>query len=231
MKLAKPPMTTPSCAERIYRNAGNLPLLALLGTKPGCRVLDCGCGAGDNARVLKSRGWTVTGITISLPEQQTASAYCDKVFLADLDDGIPEQFGPIFDVVLLSHILEHLVHPENLLRDAKKVLSPGGSIAVALPNVLAYPNRLRLMFGNFEYTPTGVMDETHVRFFTFATGAMLLRSNGYRLVAAKADGAFPLWRLRRALPSSIVQLLNQSATKYCPGLFGFQSLYLASADA
>ena len=169
------------------------------------------------------------GITISPSELQAASAYCDKVYLADLEHGIPKAIDDKFDYVILSHILEHLVHPEKLLGDIKSVLAPNGLIAIALPNVLFYHNRLRFILGNFDYTDGGIMDETHVRFYTFASGAKLLEASGYRLEKVFSDGAFPMWKIRNILPDSIVKALNRFAVSHWPGLFGLQSLYLARA--
>ncbi len=216
-----------NCAQRLYQNSGNYPLLDML-PKGGGRILDCGCGAGDNARVLKSRGWAVTGITISPSERQQASAYCDWTCQADLEQGLPKDLAGGFDVVLMSHVLEHLVCPEKLLRDVHQVLVSGGGIAVALPNVLAYSQRLRFLLGKFEYTSGGLMDETHVHFYTFTTGAKLLEASGYKVVVACADGAFPLWKVRGILPAHWVKNVNHWACRWRPGLFGNQSLYLAT---
>ncbi len=213
-------------SEKVYQNLGNPPLLALFPGERG-RVLDCGCGAGDNAQILHARGWKVTGITLSSAEQRAAAAFCERVVLANLEAGLPDSVGGPFDVVLMSHVLEHLVAPENLLDAVKTVLAPDGILAVALPNVLYYPVRLGALFGKFEYTVDGIMDETHVRFYTFETGGQLLRKNGYRVLSARGDGAFPLWKLRRLLPDSWVRRLNRLACRAPPGLFGRQSLYLA----
>ena len=223
-------MTTPStCAGRIYQNAGNLALLEMFSNVEPGRVLDCGCGAGDNAHILQSCGWSVIGITISLEEQKQAAAYCEQVYLADLNCGIPETLEEKFDVVLLSHVLEHLIHPKPLLQDTLRVLKPTGRVAVALPNVLVYSQRLRFLIGQFGYTPAGVLDETHVRFYTFSTGASLLTTNGYELLISRAEGAFPLWKIRQLLPKGWVRNLNTWATTWRPGLFGAQLLYLAKA--
>ena len=213
-------------SEKVYRNRGNPPLLGLLPEKSG-RVLDCGCGAGDNAQLLQARGWKVTGITLSPAEQSAAAAFCERVHLADLETGLPDSVSGPFDVVLLSHVLEHLVAPEKLLDAIKSVLAPDGILAVALPNVLYYPVRLGALFGKFEYTVEGIMDETHVHFYTYEAGRQLLRKNGFRVLLARADGAFPLWKFRRILPDSWVQRLNRLACRVRPGLFGRQSLYLA----
>jgi 2-polyprenyl-3-methyl-5-hydroxy-6-metoxy-1,4-benzoquinol methylase len=212
--------------DRVYQNSGNLPLLELLPPPVG-RILDCGCGAGDNARLLSERGWKVTGITLSRGEQIVASAHCERVFIADLEYGLPADIGQGYDVILLSHVLEHLIHPKRLLDDAKRVLASNGLLAVALPNALVYSNRLRLLLGRFEYTEAGLMDKTHLRFYTFSAARALLRTNGWDVLVACADGAFPLWRIRSAIPDGWVNWLNRRACQWCPGLFGFQSLFIA----
>ena len=212
--------------ERVYENSGNPALLALAPVRGG-RALDCGCGAGDNARLLRERGWSVTGVTLSPEEQRAAARYCEQVALADLEQPLPASVGTGFDLVLLSHVLEHLVHPEVLLAGVERVLAPDGLVAVALPNVLYYPIRLKALLGRFDYTPDGIMDETHVRFYTFASGAALLRKHGFELLEMRVEGAFPLWKLRRLLPAGWVAWINDRACRALPGLFGRQSLYLA----
>jgi SAM-dependent methyltransferase len=213
-------------AEKVYRNEGNLPLLALL-PEGGGRALDCGCGAGDNARILRERGWRVTGITLSEGEQRLASQHCERVFVADLEQPLPDAIGGGYDAVLLSHVLEHLAAPERLLARVKGLLSPRGVLLVALPNVLFYPIRGRALLGSFDYTPDGIMDATHLRFYTFESGLALLRENGFEVVKALADGSFPLWKLRRALPAALARKVDQTACRLRPGLFGRQSLYLS----
>jgi len=213
-----------------YKNDGNLFLLDLLPSPPGI-ALDCGCGAGDNARTLCKRGWRVHGITWNGVERDLASRYCE-VFLADLNNGLPEDVKhKQYDVVVMSHVLEHLVNPGVLLSDVGRVLSPGGVIAVALPNVVAYPNRIQICVGSFDYQPSGIMDETHLHFYTFASGARLLRNNGYEIVQATAVGAFPLWRIRAFLPARVVNSLNATSCRLFPGVFGFQSIYIARTPA
>jgi SAM-dependent methyltransferase len=217
------------CREKTYRNAGNTPLLDLLPDKPG-RALDCGCGAGDNAKILKERGWSVTGITVSPEEQRAASAYCREVFLADLNEGFPEKAGTGFDLILFSHVLEHLITPVKLLGEAKRLLVPDGLVAVALPNILFYPYRVSFLCGNFEYEAAGALDETHLHFYTFTTGSRLIESAGYGMEASIADGVFPLWKLRNLLPASFVGRLNRFAAGRWPDLFGCQSLYIARVN-
>lgn len=213
-------------ADRVYDNAGNPALLALASATPG-RALDCGCGAGANARLLRERGWEVTGITLSPRERDLASRHCARVVLADLEQALPDEVGSGYDLAVLSHVLEHLRRPELLLAAVARVLAPRGELLVALPNVLFYKVRQRALAGRFDYERAGILDETHLRFYTFASGAALLERSGLEVLDARADGGFPLGPIRRALPAAAARRIDAAACRWRPGLFGEQCLYRA----
>lgn len=215
----------PVCNERIYAGS-NRPLLQLIAPFPAGAALDCGCGTGGNARELRQMGWRVTGITVSPRELEMASECCEAVLLGDLNSGIPQEAGGPFDLVVFSHVLEHLLHPDVALRDAHRLLTPDGRLIVALPNVLYWRMRLKFLFGEFKYEPTGIMDETHVRFYTFHSGMELLRSNGFEILSTLGDGDLPLPFLRRLLPA-LGRFLDPLASRLVPGLLGAQILYVA----
>ena len=213
--------------DRIYDNAGNAPLLALAPAVAG-RALDCGCGAGANARLLRARGWEVTGITLSPGERDLAVPHCARVVLANLEESLPEEVGRGYDLVLLSHVLEHLRHPERLLEAVKQRLAPNGLVLVALPNTLFYQIRLRALVGRWDYEREGILDETHLHLYTFASGAAMLERSGFRVLEARAEGGFPLWKIRALLPRGVVARIEEAASRWRPGLFGRQSLYRAA---
>ena len=215
---------------KVYENAGNLELLELLPASADGRVLDCGCGAGDNARILSSRGWKVSGITISPAEREIAAQYCEQVHVANLENGFPQEIQGHYDVIVMSHILEHLVTPHVLLNDAHRLLKSNGLIAVALPNVLHYRQRFEFLLGKFDYAVEGLMDETHVHFYTFTSGVDLLNRHGYRVLTKLATGSFPLWKIRKHVPGKWVKQLNRLACNWKPGFFGYQCIYLAQAN-
>lgn len=210
-----------------YRNDGNPDLLALLDTPPG-RALDCGCGAGDNARLLRERGWQVTGVTIDPSERAAAAAECEQVELADLNDGLPFAADATYELVLLAHILEHLADPAPLLAEACRVVTPGGRILVALPNVLHYRERGHFLLGRFEYTEKGPMDSTHLRFYTVGSARRLLEDNGLRIVAAAGTGGLPWWRSREIAPADLVRRLDRAVVDRWPNMFAWQSLFLTT---
>jgi SAM-dependent methyltransferase len=217
-----------SCADEVYRNDGNTPLIDLVKARFGAgRVLDCGCGAGDNARLLQALGWSVTGITISPRERDAAAQYCQTVHIADLECGIPVETGSAFNLILLSHVIEHLVHPDRVLRDARSRLAPGGVLAVALPNIAFFKMRWQLFRGRFDYADGGIMDSTHVRFYTLRSGAELLRINHFEVLEAGVQAIFPMWHLQAIWPKSLIAAQNRFAARWWPGLFGAQLLYVA----
>jgi SAM-dependent methyltransferase len=212
-----------------YKNAGNRGLLDLLPSTPG-RVLDCGCGAGDNARILNSRGWRVTAVTLDREEEEAVNQYCDAVYVADLEDGLPLDLRGTYDVVLASHVLEHLANPERLLHQLHERLNPGGILAVALPNIAHYSQRISFLRGRFAYTETGPLDRTHLRFYTFWTAIELLQKNGYTLIVAGTEGSLPWWKSRNRLPARLVRSIDKTVVAHLPNLFGHQSLLTARSE-
>ena len=208
-----------------YKNEGNLGLLNMLSSSPGT-ILDCGCGAGDNARILSDRGWRVTGVTIDPREQAASQQFCEAVYLADLDKGFPVDIDGTFDAILASHVLEHLAKPERLLREARLRLTSEGVLAVALPNIAHYRQRISRLRGQFNYTDTGQLDRTHLRFYTYRTAIHLLEQNGYELVNAVAQGTLPLWKARLLSPG-VAARADSWAMRRRPNLLGYQSFLVA----
>jgi SAM-dependent methyltransferase len=209
----------------IYKNEGNSELLDLLPSSPG-RILDCGCGAGDNAKILSDRGWCVTAVTIDPGEQEAAGQFCEEVYIADLEKGLPPDIDGAFDAVLASHVLEHLARPERLLHEVHQRLSPEGVLAVALPNIAHYRQRVSRLRGQFNYTDTGQLDRTHLRFYTYRTAIQLLEQNGYELVNAMATGGLPWWKAR-LVSRRMTGRVDKWAVRQRPNLLGYQCLLLA----
>ena len=188
------------------------------------RILDIGCGAGALGGALKERHpCEVVGVTYSNDEAESARQRLDRVEVADLNGFAPRQLG-LFDCIVCSHVLEHLLQPERLLRELAECLLPGGVIVVALPNVLFWKQRLQFLRGRFRYTDGGLMDRTHFRFFDWMTASALITDAGLVVSDGIADGGFPLSSRLGAKASAAV---DRSALRRFPGLFGFQFVFVA----
>jgi 2-polyprenyl-3-methyl-5-hydroxy-6-metoxy-1,4-benzoquinol methylase len=221
--------------DRVYRNSGNAPLLSLLEGHVG-RVLDVGCGAGDNARLLASRfpRCEVTGITYSAAEAAAARAAMTTCWVADIEADLPQQLrADRFDVLIFSHVLEHMRDPAATLNKFVQLLRAGGVAVIAVPNVLSWATRWRFVRGDFEYASDGVLDDTHLRFFTYLTAERYLvgRCPGLTMLSKTVTGSVPLWLLRRYLfPRGLSRRIDRLGCRLWPNLFGDQILLKAVFD-
>jgi len=215
--------------EKIYRGPINRSVLSLLpGT--GKKILDIGCGTGVLAEVLKSRGHLVDGISISEKELEIAANHLQCAFLYNLENGLPPDIvNNTYDYVVCSHVLEHIVYPNKLLLGIRNVLKESGSLVVALPNIMHYSARLKILAGNFEYDKAGMWDNTHVKWYTFGSGQRLLADNGFKVEYADVWGDLPFNSIAsKILPEKIrVGLFNQ-IKRLSRGFFGYELLYRAS---
>jgi glycosyltransferase involved in cell wall biosynthesis len=201
------------------------------------KLIDIGCGEGFFAEQLHNNGNEVTGVDIL--ENPIHAAAMQQYFQVDLQLGLApiaaQLRGLAFDKALLLDVLEHLNHPERLLRDVLPLLRPaGGSVIVSVPNVANIFVRLNLLFGRFEYADRGIMDRTHVRFYTRKTARELLEANGYRVVTEHFS-VIPLDRGLRLKPRGFLDRTGTSILKVLtslfPTLFGYQLIFEAKPAA
>ncbi len=191
--------------------------------KPGSSVLDIGCASGYFAKELHRKKCKVTGIDMDREALHEARKYCDKVILGNLDlldkKLLPKQ---TFDYVLLLDVIEHLLHFNELLVALKPHLAQNGKLIISTPNIAHLSIRLKLLSGNFDYTEYGILDNTHVHFFTRNSLINILLSDGYKIEIIKASADFgqipQVGRLLRHLPKEI----QWQITKAMPTLLGVQ---------
>jgi SAM-dependent methyltransferase len=189
------------------------------------RILDVGCGTGVLGRALKEGHPErhVVGITHAEAEAERAKGALDQVIIGDLET---RDFGDLglFDCVICSHVLEHLRNPADVLARLSAVLTAGGTILIALPNVLYWRQRLQFLIGRFRYTEGGLMDNTHVVFFDWTTARRLVVQAGLRLSTCASEGGFPGSRfLGPAGP-----VLDTVSLRLAPGLMGTQFVLVAT---
>jgi 2-polyprenyl-3-methyl-5-hydroxy-6-metoxy-1,4-benzoquinol methylase len=148
------------------RNSSQAIELELVG--PNRRVLDVGCATGFFGKALAAQGCAVTGVEFEPQAAAEARAHLDEVVEADLNvTALADIFADReFDAIVFGDVLEHLMDPDAVLRSAVQLLAAGGAIVMSIPNVAHGSLRLALLQGRWDYLETGLLDRTHLRFFT-----------------------------------------------------------------
>lgn len=152
-------------------------------TGEGKDVLEVGTATGATTRVLRERGCRVTGVEVDPDAAELARPHCERMVVGDIEAmDLEEVFGSQrFDVIIFADVLEHLIHPERILRGVRDLLAPGGAVVASIPNVAHASVRLALLAGRFEYTDRGLLDRTHLRFYTRTSMDELFRGTGYAI--------------------------------------------------
>lgn len=155
----------------------------ILATGTGKNVLEVGPAVGSMTRALKERDCKVTCIEVDPVAAQVAGQYCDRMIVGSVEDlNLIETFGQErFDVVLFSDVLEHLADPAAVLSAVRPLIAPGGYVCASIPNVAHGSIRLALLTGRFDYAELGLMDRTHLRFFTKQGIRELFTGAGYEV--------------------------------------------------
>lgn len=152
------------------------------------RILEVGCAEGYTSEALKNKGCAIETVGIEyLPEAANlAKDKLDHVVCGDLEKltlNKPWFVEDSFDYIICGDVLEHLVDPWTQLKRLMTFLKPGGIIIVSLPNIRYYGVTLPLIFSDeWEYKESGILDSTHLRFFTRKTALKLLIDTGLNSV-------------------------------------------------
>ncbi|MGH3077390.1 MAG: class I SAM-dependent methyltransferase [Gaiellaceae bacterium] len=217
-------MTTAPAAGYVPLNerphGGHAKLLRLVGE--GKLVLDIGCSSGYLALLLVERGCTVVGIEQDEAAAEEARSVCAEVIVGDAETvELPFEPGS-FDVLLCGDLVEHLRDPERLLARIRPLLRAGGRLVLTTPNVANWANRLGLLVGRWRYTDRGILDRTHLHFFTRATLVETLARAGYRVV--ELDFTVPVPRVG----TPAVERVAHAVGRLRPPLFAYQFVVAAT---
>ncbi len=179
-------------AGRLLQQLGDLPPAPVPGyylhTRPEVvaqvpvgarRVLDVGCAAGRLGASIKYRQPAIVcGIELEPSAARHAEQVLDEVCSQDLDAGALDAIDGPFDAIVAADVLEHLKDPWRVLAELSDKLRPGGVLVASLPNIANLGVLAALVSGRFDYQDAGILDRTHLRFFTKATAGEMLRSAG-----------------------------------------------------
>ena len=155
------------------------------------KVLELGAASGHVTRALKDLGHTVTAVERDGRFKEELGRIADETFITDLDwlDLRGLLGGQKYDAILAGDVLEHCSRPDLVLRECHHLLAPGGCVVISLPNVAHADVRLALLAGKFRYRDTGLLDRTHIRFFTRETIEEFVRDNGFQIQEIHASTA------------------------------------------
>jgi 2-polyprenyl-3-methyl-5-hydroxy-6-metoxy-1,4-benzoquinol methylase len=206
-------------------------MLRWLAQVPPGRLLDLGCSGGLLSERARALGHRVLGVDVH--ELPGARERLDGFIQANLDNGLPPevvQEGP-FDIVLAGDLLEHVREPGLLLADARSVLAPGGLLILSVPNFGHWYVRGRALLGIFDYDQRGLLDRTHVHFFTRRSLERELRQAGFRTVRTQVTGLpFDVLARHGGKLAKLAKLIDRATVTIRPTLFGYQFVYQCEAS-
>jgi len=204
-------------------------ILKWLGEGRGRRILDVGAADGIVSRRLTERGWRVTGVEGDPALALVGARYCERMLTANLNREIPEVAGP-FDAILYGDVLEHLIDPLRVLVELGRALVSDGFVVISVPNIAHLYIRLLLLVGRFDYIDRGILDDSHLRFFTERSLRGLIADAGLTIERFTATPA-PLYQI---LPTSwhkpwvaATHAVNAVIARNLPRLLGYQFIVLA----
>jgi glycosyltransferase involved in cell wall biosynthesis len=204
-------------------------ILNMLEGRPPQRILDVGCGAGWLAQSLTDAGHHVTGVDVV--ESDGVHDRMERFVCTDLTNGLPGDIGDDFDVVLAADVIEHLADPAPLLRDLADRAGTEGTVIASVPNIGHWYPRARITAGRFDYDQRGILDSTHLRFFTRRSFRHAAAAAGLTPVASTHTG-LPLDALGVAehpIVRSIIEPIDRALVAIWPTLFAYQFVFEFSA--
>jgi len=181
-------------------------------------VLDIGCSNGFFGRNLKSKSNVIVhGIEINNELKEIASKNIDEIFIGDVFDGIKYFSKNKYDSIFFNDVLEHFMSPDKVLIKLKPILSESGVIIASIPNIRYFRTLKSLIFErDFKYEDSGILDNTHLRFFTKKSMMRLFDNSGYDVSLIKGINK------TKSLKPYFFHLLSF-------GLFGLDTVYLQFA--
>ena len=180
-----------------YYSQNRLEMLDFI-PKNSKKVLDLGCGQGNFAKILKDKlEAEVWGVEVEKNEAEIARKKLDKLIIAKLEDVAYDLPDNYFDCLVFNDILEHLADPYSVLNDLRTKLTKNGVMVASIPNVRYFFNLKELMVDkNWRYSNSGILDKTHLRFFTKKSIIETLKSLNFEILTIKGINPIKLWRFK-----------------------------------
>ena len=211
------------------RHSSHSQVLSDCGEGRGLRLLDVGCARGHLSKQFIQQGWDVTGIEYNKEDAEVARQEGVNVIVGSAESALNDISG-LFDVIIFADVLEHLVDPVLVLQLAKKRLTPNGRIVISIPNIAHLSVRVQLLFGSFNYTDRGILDRTHLHFYTKKSLTEMISAAGLQTTKlgatpAPVEEVFPA--LRNIAPLRLFLELNALIARTWKSAFAYQYIAVA----
>jgi ubiquinone/menaquinone biosynthesis C-methylase UbiE len=170
-------------------------------------VLEVGCADGNFGRQLKEgRSREVWGVELVESAAQRAKRVLDKVLVGDIADLIDQLPANYFDLVMFNDVLEHMVDPFSVLDRIKSRISGTGVVVSSIPNIRYYPVfRELLVHKTWEYEESGILDSTHLRFFTVKSIRNMYERLGYEVLSHEGINPMPVRPMAYRLANTVLR--------------------------
>lgn len=162
------------------------------------KILDVGCGQGVFAKNFENRNLEIWGIEINSIEAKEAQKKYHTVIVADVKTGIPQIPEKYFDAIYCNDVLEHLIDPYSTLQELQQKLNPKGVVISSIPNVRYFNNFINFLFKKeWRYEDSGILDRTHLRFFTKKSILRMFEEANYEILQIQGiNGYDKSWKFK-----------------------------------
>jgi 2-polyprenyl-3-methyl-5-hydroxy-6-metoxy-1,4-benzoquinol methylase len=204
----------------------------LASLQPGTNVLDIGTATGTIGRLGRNLGLRLTGVEPNPDWADQARPYYEAVEIGTIET-CPEQFLRENQVIILADVLEHMPNPEQSLKYLMDLQSAATRLVISVPNIANIYIRLSLLMGKLDYTEQGILDKTHLRFFTRKTILQMLAKLNLK-VENIWPTPIPLEKVspffENSIPGRLIYHLLKIATDIFPTLLGYQFVITAGKE-
>jgi len=208
------------------RHSSHIKIIESINKISQCRlkILDIGCSKGFVGKKL-SKKHNLYGIDLNPEDAKIAKKYYNEVKIIDIDEKKPAYKHNFFDVIIMADVLEHLKDPLGIIVHFKRFLKKNGLMILSVPNVANIYIRLNLLFGRFDYGDRGILDRTHLKFFTLKSLRKLVRSSGL-IIKKEESTPIPLPSINplfsKGRPLNFIHQFNYLLSGLWKTVFSFQ---------
>ncbi|MBP1676419.1 MAG: Methyltransferase type 12 [Bacteroidetes bacterium] len=193
-------MKTPSTIntnKALYLNSTRIEMKKYI-PEHAIKILEIGCSDGSFCSLIKKEERELWGVEMNKETALKAASVCDKVVIGNFDDVFNDLPKNYFDCIVFNDVLEHIYSPWNTLEMAKEILVDGGVVVSSIPNFRFIANMIEIVLhGEFRYRPEGgILDDTHIRFFTSKSIYQLFSNMGYKIVRSEGINSRNDWKIK-----------------------------------